>query len=322
MDVAVVIFEQLDSDGTLRTLRMQAGSGEQLIVAFADEYEEIRSGPFHFLNDQHEARFQRDFAECKSRRLSSSRFYKHNSGLHFNTSWEGIPTKKYRLSYYALCLPQHAIPLKVRFFDPRSGREYKKTIVRDDQRERFVLYLECRSSHSTFDFSLETDFKISEEDFLHAEFRDETTSPDGACVDIYECLLPQKGRMFVNNFFTKEMFVGDQYNVTGQVGAIGPNATSENNTFNQAFHHVASNIDLSKLATELSALRKSMRQEAFEIEHDQAIACIGSAEGAAKDQDGAGALKHLKSAGKWAFDVANKIGTTVAAKAIETAMGL
>jgi hypothetical protein len=322
MDVAVVIFEQLDADGTLRTLRMQARSGEQLIVAFAHEYEEIRSGPFHFLNDQHEARFQRDFAECKSRRLSSSRFYKLDSGFHFNTSWEGIPTKKYRLSYYALCLPQHAIPLKVRFFDPRSGREYKKTVVRDDQRERFVLYLECRSSHSAFDFSLETDFRISQDEFLQTEFRDETTSPDGAYVDIYECLLPQEDRVVVNNFFTKEMFVRDQYNVTGQVGAVGPNATSKNNTFSQTFQQALSDINLSELATELSALRKSMRQEATEIEHDKAIACIGSAEGAAKDRDGAGALNHLKSAGKWAFDVANKIGTTVAAKAIETAMGL
>ncbi|MDP2220245.1 MAG: hypothetical protein Q8K34_08610, partial [Hydrogenophaga sp.] len=120
----------------------------------------------------------------------------------------------------------------------------------------------------------------------------------------------------------KDISMGDQYNVTGQVGAIGPNAKAENNTFNQVLQQAASSIDLPALAAELASLRNSLRQQATEIEHDQAIACIGAAESAAKKQDGAGALGHLKSAGKWAFDVATKIGTTVAAKAIQTAMGL
>ncbi|WP_275296523.1 hypothetical protein [Pseudomonas lundensis] len=39
-------------------------------------------------------------------------------------------------------------------------------------------------------------------------------------------------------------------------------------------------------------------------------------------QDGEGALKHLKFAGKWAFDMAAEIGTSVAAQAIQKAIGL
>jgi hypothetical protein len=322
MEVAVVIFEQLDPDGVLRTLRMQAKPGEQLIVALADEYEEARSGPFHFLSDQHEAEFQKAFAECKSRRLSTSRYSKVNGGFHFVTSWVGIPTERRRLSYYALCLPQNAIPTKVRFFNPRTGEEYKKAIMRDDQRHRFILYLECRSSYSTFDFALEANFRISKEEFSYAEFSDESTTPYGAHFDVYECLLPKKDRVVVQKFFSKEIFMGDQYNVTGQVGAVGPNAKSDGNTFNQVMHQAASDIDLPKLAMELASLRKSMRQQATEAEHDQAIVCVGYAESAAKSQDGAGAMHHLKTAGKWAFDVATTIGTTVAAKAIQTAVGL
>jgi hypothetical protein len=65
-----------------------------------------------------------------------------------------------------------------------------------------------------------------------------------------------------------------------------------------------------------------MRKEAVDVEHDQAIASVGAAESAAKKQDGSGALQHLKAAGKWALDIATKIGTTVAAKAIQTAIGL
>ena len=116
--------------------------------------------------------------------------------------------------------------------------------------------------------------------------------------------------------------MGDQYNVTGQIGAIGPNAKAENNTFNQVMQQAASNLDLPALAAELATLRNSMRNQATEIEHDQAVASIGAAESSAKKQDGAGALEHLKSAGKWAFDVATKIGTSVAAKAIQTAIDL
>lgn len=134
--------------------------------------------------------------------------------------------------------------------------------------------------------------------------------------------LSHHNQVFVQQFFSEEISMGDQYNVTGQIGAIGPNAKAENNTFNQVIQQAASNLDLPALAAELATLRKSMRDQATEIEHDQAVVSIGAAESSAKKQDAAGALEHLKSAGKWAFDVATKIGTIVAAKAIQTAIDL
>jgi len=322
MDVAAVIVEQLDANGTLRTFRMQAEQGEHLIVAFADEYEEPRSGPFHFLDDRHESAFQSTFAECKSRRVSGTRFRSNGGLFTFLTAWSGIPTERQRHSYYALCLPEHAIPLRVRFQDPRSGREYKKSIVRDDQRMRFVLYLECRSSFGTFDFSLDVDFRISIEEFTSVDFHDDTTSPYGANIDAYQYVLPRDDQMMVQQFFAKEITMGDQYSVTGQVGAIGPNAKAENNVFNQAWQQAASDIDMKALASELAALRTSMLQRSTEYEHDLAVASIVAAERAVKAQKGAEAIGFLKSAGKWAFDVATTIGASVAAQAIQTAMGL
>ncbi|MEE4999834.1 hypothetical protein V2K22_24050 [Pseudomonas alliivorans] len=114
----------------------------------------------------------------------------------------------------------------------------------------------------------------------------------------------------------------NQYNVTGQVGAVGPNAQAVNNTFTQALQQAAYGLDLPALATELAILRNSMRNQATEVEHDLSVASIGAAENSAKKQDGAGVLEHLKSAGRWAFDVATKIETSVAAKAIQTAIDL
>jgi len=117
--------------------------------------------------------------------------------------------------------------------------------------------------------------------------------------------------------------MGDQYNVTGQVGAVGPNANASNNTFNQSWKNAAAGIDMHALAAELAALRASMLKEAADdVEHREAVASVGAAERAAQKQDGAGALGHLQVAGKWALDVAIKIGAAVAAKAIQTAVGL
>lgn len=317
MDVAIVIVEQLDEDGTLRTFRMQADYGEHLTIAFADEYEEARSGPFHFLDDRHETAFGHAFAECKVRKVGSVRFSRVNERFSFLTSWTGIPTATRRLSYYALSLPEFAVPTAVKFFDPRSGREYRKYVVRDDHRRRFVLYLECRSSHGSFDFVLDVKFQLACATFAQASFEDETASPYGAHIDAYEYRLSPEQQITVQQFFAKEVKMGDQYNIKGQGGVIGPNAKVENISFQQS----NAEIDLPALLPELAALRSAMSKEASDSSHYKAIADVAAAETAAKKNRGA-VIENLKSAGKWALDVATKLGTSVAAKAIETALGL
>lgn len=129
-------------------------------------------------------------------------------------------------------------------------------------------------------------------------------------------------KLVVQQIFSNEATMGDQYNVTGQIGAIGKNSKSEGNVFNLEWKQIDSGSNLQLLASELELLRSAMRKEATDIEHDQAIVCVGDAMNAAKEQDSIRTLNHLKSAGKWAFNVATKIGTAVASKAIQTAIGL
>ena len=125
----------------------------------------------------------------------------------------------------------------------------------------------------------------------------------------------------VNHFINEVHHMSsDQYHISGQAGAVGPHSRAEGNTFVQQWAQAASDIDLPALATELATLRAVLRKEAQEIEQDQVVANVGAAETAAKQSDGPSTLKHLKDAGKWALDVATKIGTTVAAKAIESAL--
>ena len=111
-------------------------------------------------------------------------------------------------------------------------------------------------------------------------------------------------------------------NVSGQIGAIGANARTEGNTFAQTWTQAASGIELPALASELALLRAELRKLATDVEHDQAVASIGSAEVAAKKNDGENTFKYLKAAGKWALETATKIGAQVAVKAIESAIKL
>ncbi|MCA9904598.1 MAG: hypothetical protein KC547_12155 [Anaerolineae bacterium] len=80
--------------------------------------------------------------------------------------------------------------------------------------------------------------------------------------------------------------------------------------------------DPAKLAEELAQLRAAMKQQGQTVEHDEAIVAVGKAEQAARENDKAGVLQYLRSAGKWAFDVATKIGVNVAAEVIKKAAGI
>ena len=115
--------------------------------------------------------------------------------------------------------------------------------------------------------------------------------------------------------------MGDKY-TTGQAGAVGPGSSSSGNTFNQIWQQHSGQIDLPELARELEKLRTEMRSDAESAEHDVSIGAVATAQAAAENGDGPGALAHLETAGKWALDVATKIGVGVATAAIKSSMGM
>lgn len=113
----------------------------------------------------------------------------------------------------------------------------------------------------------------------------------------------------------------DTYNV-GQAGAVGPGASAQQFSMQQVWQQNAERFNLADLAHELDALRSAMRSQASDAEHDIAIGAVAAAGTAAAKGDGPTALAKLKEAGKWAFDVATKIGVSVAAAALMTALGI
>ena len=82
MFVRSVIYEQLDADGTLKTLLMS--SDEHLIVALAGDYDEPRSGAFHFLLDDDEVRFSEKLTRCRRRKLGRNQFRSGDDSFEFS----------------------------------------------------------------------------------------------------------------------------------------------------------------------------------------------------------------------------------------------
>jgi hypothetical protein len=212
MMLRALIVEQLEGDGTLRSLRMQPVGDGQIVVAFAGEYDEARHGPFHFLDEQDEQRFREGFAKCRARHLGYPNFRREGRNVHVETSWLGIPTERNWLSYYALSLPEFAIPLRISIADPhRADREYRRHVMRDDERRRYVIYLECTSSHGRFDFDLECDFRIDQASFATSSYQDLRTEQYGSRDDTWKHWLDESEREKVQQFFVGNIQVGDAY---------------------------------------------------------------------------------------------------------------
>ena len=66
MNVVTLVVAQLEYDGCLRVFEMRVLPQLPLTIAYADEFDEPHSGPFHFLDEHNKETFEKGFAECKA----------------------------------------------------------------------------------------------------------------------------------------------------------------------------------------------------------------------------------------------------------------
>jgi hypothetical protein len=163
---------------------------------------------------------------------------------------------------------------------------------------------------------LVNEFRTFEEDFVELESQKEVESYANT---LLRTRASEGHYAAGTRVMFQEVIMGDK-NIAQQVGAQGSHAHADYSTFNQIWGEKGSSIDLVRLAQELSTLRAEMRKQATEPEQDVALGAVASAEQAAKQKDGPKVMEYLKAAGKWTFDVATKIGTSVAAEAIKAAL--
>ena len=85
---------------------------------------------------------------------------------------------------------------------------------------------------------------------------------------------------------------------------------------------IVAEMDLAKLAAELSILREELQSKGTEVEHYQALTEVATAEKAAREGNRSAVISALGKAGSWVLSAATQIGATLAAEVIKASMGL
>ena len=113
--------------------------------------------------------------------------------------------------------------------------------------------------------------------------------------------------------------MGDNYNIYGQAASVGKKSKSDNTTNQQI---VLSKENSGELKNELELLRAAMRESAQSTDDDLAVVEIGKAIEASSEANNNNVLTHLKSAGKKALDVSEKIGVSLVTALLKQELGL
>lgn len=206
MEINTIIVEQLEWDGTIKSLTLKKNYElGDLYISFANEYEDERSGPFHFQDQRYESKFQEQFANCTKRKLGKDRFSTIDTGIQFQNSWHNIPTSNGRLTYYALYLPEFAFPEKIKFTDPRSpDREFRKSVMKDNDKKRFVIYLPCRSGYGVFNFDLTVQFRKDKVSFTQKQYFDDKLSDPYENAETWKYAFNENEAVKVERFFSEK----------------------------------------------------------------------------------------------------------------------
>jgi hypothetical protein len=117
---------------------------------------------------------------------------------------------------------------------------------------------------------------------------------------------------------------GDQYSIgmIGQAASVGSDNTVSGTSMSQVNVDALAGIDMKTLADQLGELIGRLKAEAGEPDQYSALSEVSYAAQAAKNDDKAGTMQHLKAAGKWVLGVAQKIGVPVAVAALKGALGV
>lgn len=327
LNVTVIVIEQLEWGGALRTVTYAPSDGADLWVARLDEYEDARSGPFHVLDPGHERQVARGLRRSRSRTTAG---YTHVGGdlMQFKTEWLGIATNRSGLSCYALALPTDAVPERISFTDPHSpDREYRYRAVLDRPRSRVVCYLECRSRLGSFDFDLLVTFRRDSAGCGHfAAHEGGKVTPDFQ--DLTRMAGFRSDERVIQQFFDSstainagsQSIVVSQANVdgpiiggvSGVVGAIGTSATGE------------ISLDLADVLSTHRAQVRAELQQLLDAARGDALmqADLAAAVSAVEADDANEASSALRRVGTRGLQLARDLGVNLVAAVIAAQLGI
>jgi hypothetical protein len=125
--------------------------------------------------------------------------------------------------------------------------------------------------------------------------------------------------------FSGDFMSGDKFNIgkIGQAGAVGSGSTVSDFTLNQVnVENTMADVDMRKLAEQLEILIEKLKEAASDPEQYSALSEVSHAAQAARAQDKAGTLQHLKKAGAWVLNIASNVGVPLAVSALKGALEL
>ncbi len=146
---------------------------------------------------------------------------------------------------------------------------------------------------------------------------------DPELVDRMEELQRLIGQSFSVNI--GKVVMADEYsggyfqNIQSQIGAQGPNVKAQD--FTQQADQRQLTADMPALSLELESLKQQLVTEAASADDYRAVAEIQAAREAADEGNEGGVRQHLANAGRWALEVAVRVGTSVAETALRQAIG-
>lgn len=109
-----------------------------------------------------------------------------------------------------------------------------------------------------------------------------------------------------------ETFMGDKNIITNsQIGVFKGDATGANINIQQNNYALPADLDYLKLTEELNQLKAELDKIAQSGDERRAVAEVVDAKTASQEKDGNKVIKHLVSAGKWVFGVAEKLGVAL-----------
>lgn len=115
--------------------------------------------------------------------------------------------------------------------------------------------------------------------------------------------------VYLDNSNPLKMVFENKYEINhSQIGAIGENAISSNNTFQQSNSVVPIDINLDELRAQLSLLKESLITNAKTTDDFNSIGKIVDAQKELENGNSDRVLQYLKQSGKWVLNRAQEIG--------------
>ncbi|MCR8560854.1 hypothetical protein KXD93_24565 [Mucilaginibacter sp. BJC16-A38] len=176
MNVNRILVEQIDWDGTSKSIAFDNRTGNAMWIAFPNEYDEKKIGPFYFKNSLFQSQFAKQFKASLKWKLKEEQFNSSGELYFYKTQWNSIPVEINSNTYYALYLPEFAIPNSIEVTNAVFGKGVPRNVWKDLEVNRYIIYILGPHSQKSLSFKIECKFTKDKDGFSNSKYSDKFDS--------------------------------------------------------------------------------------------------------------------------------------------------